>query len=338
MIEKPEYRVPTMNEIRELRWNGFNAISTFSGCGGSSLGYRLAGFKVLWASEFVDAAREVYKANKADYTFVDGRDIRAVTPEEILKQIGMKQGELDLLDGSPPCASFSTSGSRQKGWSQVRKYSDKAQRVDDLFFEFTRILEGLQPKTFVAENVSGLVKGVAKGYFKEILQSCKQAGYVVKSKLLDAQWLGVPQARQRIIFVGVRKDLDLAPEFPRPFAYRYSVRDVLPYIQRVRKGGKPNNWGSPDDPSGTICAGDGSTSPTAYLSTGGWIVGKHKETRKWSIPELRKICGFPDDFQITGDYAQQYERMGRAVPPLMMQQVAATIRDEILNKIKRTST
>ena len=158
-----------MAEINALDWNGLNAISTFSGCGGSSLGYRMAGYRVLYANEFIDAARDTYNANKRDYTYLDGRDIRTVTSESILEIIKLKKGELDLLDGSPPCASFSTAGKREKAWGKVKKYSDKAQRVDDLFFEFARLLEGLQPKTFIAENVSGLIKGTAKGYFLEIL-------------------------------------------------------------------------------------------------------------------------------------------------------------------------
>lgn len=117
---KPPYHVPSMAAIRALPWNGFNAISTFSGCGGSSLGYRLAGFRVLWASEFIDAARDSYRANKADYTILDGRDIREVTAEDILTAIKMQPGELDLFDGSPPCASFSTAGKREAGWVGVK--------------------------------------------------------------------------------------------------------------------------------------------------------------------------------------------------------------------------
>ena len=151
---KPVYRVPSMVKINELEPNGFTAISTFSGCGGSSLGYRMAGFKVLYANEFIEAARHTCTANKRDYTYLDGRDIRTVTADNILGIIGLKRGELDLFDGSPPCASFSTSGKREKAWGKVKKYSDKAQRVDDLFFEYARLLEGLQPKTFVAEKVS----------------------------------------------------------------------------------------------------------------------------------------------------------------------------------------
>jgi hypothetical protein len=252
-MEKPPYRVPSMAEIATIEPNGFSVISTFAGCGGSSLGYRMAGFKVLWASEFVDAARTVYEANAAPGTIVDGRDIREVDPLAVLKTLGLKPGDLDVLDGSPPCASFSTAGKRDAHWGEAKKYSDKTQRTDDLFFEFVRFVRAMQPKVFVAENVSGLVKGVAKGYFLNILAAMKSCGYRVEARLLDAQWLGVPQARQRIIFVGVREDLGLAPAHPDPLPYRYSVREAIPWItsHRGNDSGKVK-WRSPDEPSGAI--------------------------------------------------------------------------------------
>lgn len=384
-MNKPPYKVPTMEEIRALPWNGFTAASTFSGCGGSSTGYRMAGFKLLWASEFIDAARDSYKANAAPYTIVDGRDIREVQPEDILKATGLNPGDLDLFDGSPPCASFSTAGKREAGWGKVKKYSDKEQRTDDLFFEYSRLIRGIQPKTFVAENVSGLIKGTAKGYFLEILKELKSCGYRVSCKVLDAQWLGVPQARQRTIFVGVREDLGIDPVHPKPLPYRYSVRDALPWILRQGDNG-PFGGGamrSADFPSPTVGAspqtgngkfpasliesetdisryaigaewdnlkpGEGSEKylnlkrtridgPSHCISADGGNpstagVCHPTEKRKFTIAELKRICGFPDDFILKGTYAQQWERCGRAVPPVMMSHIAATVRDEILKKI-----
>lgn len=377
---KPPYIVPSMEEIRSMPWNGFNAISTFSGCGGSSTGYRMAGFKVLWASEFIDAARDSYAANKAPYTILDGRDICQVQSEDILKAINMKPGELDLFDGSPPCASFSTAGKREAGWGKVKKYSDKSQRTDDLFFEFSRLVRGVQPKVFVAENVSGLVKGTTKGYFLDILADLKAAGYQVKCKVLDAQWLGVPQQRQRTIFVGVREDLGIEPVHPKPLAYRYSLRDALPWIIKSTmdsKGQFPVVQFK-DGPHGTITCtnrshitieaetdisryaigpeydklkeGDQSEryfslvrcdrekpSPCVQASHGNTStagITHPTEKRKFTIAELKRICAFPDDFILKGTYAQQWERLGRAVPPVMMKAVAEVIRDQILARIK----
>lgn len=377
--QKPPYRVPSMAEIAALPWNGFTAASTFSGCGGSSLGYRMAGFRVLYANEFIPAAQESYRANAAPYTFLDTRDIRQVQPQDILEKIGLAPGELDLLDGSPPCASFSTAGKREAGWGKVKKYSDSEQRTDDLFFEFARLLRGLQPKTFVAENVSGLVKGTAKGYFLEILRELKACGYNVACKVLDAQWLGVPQSRQRTIFVGVRNDLGLAPAHPSPLSYRYSVRDALPWVishQQVT-GGAWTYDKRTDEPSYAVRAqGAGQLIVEAETDISRYCTGKEWDTlkegeqsdkyfnlvrtdrdkpcpticashgspgiasvthpiekRKFSIAELRRICGFPDDFILKGTYAQQWERCGRSVPPVMMSHIAATVRDQILKKL-----
>lgn len=363
----------------------------------------MAGFKVLWASEFIDSARDTYKANCAPYTIVDGRDIREVQAKDILEASGIEVGELDLFDGSPPCSSFSTAGKREKGWGQIKKYSDKEQRTDDLFFEYSRLIRGLQPKVFVAENVAGLIKGTAKGYFLEILRELKACGYRVSCKVLDAQWLGVPQARQRTIFVGVRDDLGLDPVHPRPLPYRYSMSDALPWITRTPedKGAgliigdpahkqKPGNsfprgimipftepaptvqaskevmggsghslsnaehqtdiskhaigaeWDKlkpgeqsekyfslvkvdPEHPCPTVCASHGAHSRAGITHP--------TEKRKFTIAELRRICGFPDDFILNGTYAQQWERLGRAVPPVMMSHIAAAIRDGILSKL-----
>jgi DNA (cytosine-5)-methyltransferase 1 len=389
---QPPYRVPSMPEIAAVKPNGLGVISTFAGAGGSSLGYRMAGFKVLWASEFVEAARVVYAANAAPGTIVDGRDIRQVDPLEVLQTLKLKPGELDVLDGSPPCASFSTAGKRDKHWGKTKRYSDVEQRTDDLFFEYVRFLEAMQPRAFVAENVSGLVKGVAKGYFIRILEAMKGCGYRVEARLLDAQWLGVPQARQRIIFIGVRNDLDQAPIFPEPMPHRYSVRDAIPWIDaRPRIVGDYASKSvrgkevSADAPLPTVFAGVHGGGPHQFYIEGdapsieGLAIGREydklnlgqesdkffnlkraplagpcqtvtaqgggrtiasvthpTEKRKFSIAELKRICAFPDDFVLSGTYAQQWERLGRAVPPLMMRAIALKVTDALRQVSSRT--
>lgn len=309
-----------------------SVVSTFSGAGGSCLGYRMAGFDVLWASEFIPAAREVYALN-APSTILDGRDIRDVKGDDILSALSMSKGDIDLLDGSPPCASFSTSGKRAGGWGKVKAYSDTTQRTDDLFFEYARLLRELQPKTFVAENVSGLIKGVAKGYFKLILQELQESGYRVTAKLLDAQWLGVPQSRQRLIFLGVREDLKRDPVFPKPLAYRYTIREIMPYILMLKLGGSPERWRPPTQPAATVVQSDGyRKSTTAYLSS--YLVrDAENERRHWTIDELRLLFSVPHDFKLTGSFGQQWERLGRMVPPLMMKRIAETMYKEILHDV-----
>lgn len=362
---KPPYRVPTMAEIEAIPWNGYNVVSTFSGGGGSCLGYRMAGYHVLWANEFVEEAQRTYKANHKD-TILDTRDIRQVKPGEILDAIGLKQGELDLFDGSPPCCAFSTAGKREKGWGQERDYSDgKSQQIETLFYEYIRLLNGLQPKCFIAENVSGLVKGTAIGYFKEFIGEMKQCGYRVKAQLLNAKYLGVPQSRERIIFIGVRNDLNMEPVFPKPEAVVYTIKDAIDGIEndineekyledeilKYKIGQIVKKM--PKNPKRTISGqnitGHGYFSLTrnpynAPVSTiqqshgqGGVASTIHPlKDRKYTINELKRLTSVPDDFILTGDYAQKYERLGRMVPPVMMRHIAETVRAEILDRQVRT--
>lgn len=332
-IDKPPYRVPLMSEIVAIPWNGLKVASTFSGAGGSCTGYRMAGFKVVWANEFVPAAQASYKANAAADCHLDCRDIKLVQPADIFAATGLTEGELDLFDGSPPCQAFSTAGKREKGWGKDKSYEHGAkQKNETLFDEYIRLLRGLMPKTFVAENVSGLVKGTAKGYFLEILAALKASGYRVTCKVLDAQWLGVPQQRQRTIFVGVREDLNREPVHPLPLPYRYSVRDALPWISDVRQSafGGTDQRSAKGKPCPTILASGGIG---AALGKQVWVEADTKdgtEKRKFTIAELRRICAFPDDFILCGSYAQQWERLGNSVPPVMMRAIAETIRDQIL--------
>lgn len=350
-MNKPPYRVPSMAEIDKIKPNGSWVASLFAGCGGSSLGYRMAGFRIAWASEFVEAAREVYRANKGPITVIDERDIRQVEPSLVLQALQMAPGELDILDGSPPCAAFSMQGKREKTWGKDRNYSDSAkrQRTDDLFGEYIRFVRGMLPKVFIAENVAGLVRGSAKGYFLEILRDLKACGYNVEARLVDAQWLGVPQQRARVIFMGVREDLGLQPVFPAPLLHRYSQReafagldatiepecDIAGYaIADAADWLTPGKWSEKyqalgrrhiDEPSFTITVEAGSTSTAGVLHP--------TEKRKFSIGELKRICGFPDDFVLTGTFEQQWERLGRAVPPPMMRAIAETVQREILARV-----
>ncbi len=350
-----------MRDVAKARGTaGLTVASTFSGCGGSCLGFEMAGYRVVWANEFVSAARDTYAANHPK-TPLDGRDVRSVTAEEVLSAIGLARGELDVFNGSPPCASFSSAGRREQSWGEIKRYSDTRQRTDDLFFEYVRLVKGIQPRAFVAENVAGLTRGVAIGMCKLVMRALEAAGYVVRCKLLDAQWLGVPQARSRAIFVGVRKDIGELPEFPAPLPYRYSLREVLPHLASVghrgvgergpeylslggtavldawkvlRVGGHSSKYQSltradPDKPSPTILQCHGASSSIACVTV-------PHEARRFTIDELRVVCGFPADFILTGTYAQQWERLGRAVPPPMMRAVAATLRDGLFNRLGRT--
>jgi len=321
---KPAYEIPSVQQIRAISSNGLKLASLFSGCGGSCLGFRMLGFDVVYANEFIPAARDTYRANYPE-TFLDPRDVRAVHASDITA--AAKGAQIDVLEGSPPCAAFSTAGVREKGWSEVRSYSDTKQRVDDLFFEFARILRELQPRAFVAENVAGLVVGNAKGYFLQILDTLKSCGYRVEARVLDSQWLGVPQHRRRLIFVGAREDLRVTPKLPKPLAYRYTLDEVLPDLARVNLSGRPDNWQSCIGRTmPTIVASSAATSPTAYFSAA-FVETRAGERRRLTIEEVKLLSTFPHDFRLTGTFEQQWERVARAVPPIMMRSVASCVEE-----------
>ncbi len=214
----------------------FNVISCFAGGGGSSTGYRLAGANILLINEFVEEAISTYKANFPD-TKVLVDDIKKYSSDDFLEMAGIKVGELDLLDGSPPCSAFSLAGKRNKGWvgyvedtressidletgevvqtgelkkkDGIKKYSeDKIQEsIEDLFLEYIRIAKGIQPKVIVAENVKGITFGESKKKLLEFINDFERIGYEVSYQVMNAADFGTPQARERTIFICVRKDV-----------------------------------------------------------------------------------------------------------------------------------
>jgi DNA (cytosine-5)-methyltransferase 1 len=186
----------------------FTVISTFAGGGGSSTGYKLAGGNVLVANEFVDAAVETYKDNYPN-TPVIKEDIKKLTGKDFLELAKISKGELDIFDGSPPCSAFSIAGKREKGWDKTKKYSDDKQveNIEDLFFEFIRVANDIQPKIIIGENVAGITMGEAKEYFNRILNEFSNIGYEAVGKVLNSADYGTPQARQRCFFVAIRNDI-----------------------------------------------------------------------------------------------------------------------------------
>jgi len=194
----------------------FNVLSTFAGGGGSSTGYRLAGAKILAVNEFVPEAQNTYRANYPDTLIIPG-DIKKLTGKDFLEKINMKPGELDLLDGSPPCSAFSMAGSVSHGegrthadaFGKKKQYSDikGVENVEDLFFEFLRVAKEIKPKVIIGENVEGLTMGEAKEYFHKIQNTFEEIGYLIVANVLDASYFGVPQSRKRCFFIGVREDV-----------------------------------------------------------------------------------------------------------------------------------
>ena len=317
-------------------------ISTFAGCGGSSLGYHMAGYRELLAVEWEQNAADTFRLNFPHVPLYHG-DIAKLSVAECLRLAGIAPGELDVFDGSPPCQGFSTAGKREIGDAR-----------NQLFREYCRLLEGLRPRAFVMENVSGMVKGDFKLVFAEILRTLKRCGYRVKARLLNAMFFGVPQSRERMIFVGVREDIGREPSHPSGWSEPITPRTAFvgvdaseskplaswlvgaaqemdagnyshDHVMRafIKHKGTPGgsmstkllSW---DRPSCTITKQEVGVSGIIHPS----------RTRYLSTGELRRIGSFPDAFRFT-DRKHAVERIGNSVPPLLMRAIAAHVRGMI---------
>lgn len=185
--------------------NRGKVFSCFSCGGGSTMGYKLAGFDVIGCNEIDPRMMNVYiKNHNPDYPFLAPiQEFKNYDnlPEELY--------DLDILDGSPPCSSFSTFGKRNKDWGKKKKFKEgqAKQILDTLFFDFIELGAKLQPKVIIAENVAGLMQGVAIKYVRKINDAFDKAGYCVQHFLLDSSKMGVPQKRDRVFFIALRKDL-----------------------------------------------------------------------------------------------------------------------------------
>lgn len=184
-------------------------FSCFAGGGGSSMGYKLAGFDVIGCNEIDHRMMYAYCQNNGNPKF---RYLEAIQDFVKEKEMPPELYELDILDGSPPCSSFSLASvggecGRQNGWGKKKKFREgqSEQILDTLFFDFIELAGRLHPKVVVAENVRGLLLGEAKGYVSRIYREFDKAGYHVQHWLLDAQYMGVPQRRERVFFIALRK-------------------------------------------------------------------------------------------------------------------------------------
>jgi DNA (cytosine-5)-methyltransferase 1 len=325
--------------------NAPTVISTFSGCGGSTLGYSMAGFRELLAIEWNQNAVDTFRLN-FDIPVIFG-DIAEVTVERVLEMTGLEIGELDILDGSPPCQGFSTAGKRQ---------------IDDprnsLFKEYVRLLQGLKPKVFLMENVSGMVKGIMKLVFVEILKELKASGYKVSARLLNAMYFNVPQSRQRMIFIGVREDLGIEPSHPEAESMPIPLKDAIIDFRGNEKDDRylgellkrvaliqPDTWacsfpkyqvekGNIAGAIGTKWAGWDRTCGAIIKSEIAMCGTIHPDRERYlSVREHKRVFSFPDSFIFIGDRKNQIARIGNSVPPLFMRSIAKHIRTEILDKI-----
>lgn len=323
-------------------------ISTFAGCGGSSLGYQLAGFRELLAVEWDDNAVATFKLNFPDVPVYHG-DIHKLTVEQCCKLADIEPGELDVLDGSPPCQGFSTAGKR---------------RLDDprnnLAFEFIRLLTGLQPKVFVMENVTGLIKGAMKQTYLAIVTAMRAAGYRVKGQVMNAMWYNMPQSRERVIVIGMRENLKGELSHPKPATTPITVRQAwqgLPDEHGDTLRG-PAALVAPHVPPGDGNGGGkyslkirGTTSgfglmrlawnkpsctlPKLSLLTSSPIVHPERNERI-TIAQAKRLASFPDEFRLVGCFDKQWARIGNSVPPNLMRAIAEHIRDNLLATLEKS--
>lgn len=225
----------------------FSIVSCFSGAGGSSTGYKMAGGDVRLITDFQEHCIKNYLTNYPNTANLCG-DIRNITGKQILKETGLKPRELDILDGSPPCPPFSMSGTKQKGWNKTKKVYGKFQtNIEDLTFDFINLAETIQPKVIVCENVKGLTMKSIKSHMDKMINGFQSIGYQTIYKVLNASNYGVPQKRERVFIVSVRDDVleqlghhlmgIVFPDFtsrifPDPLPDTYNLRDAIYHLMK----------------------------------------------------------------------------------------------------------
>ena len=198
----------TMKDDYPKEKNGLKVFSCFACGGGSTMGYKLAGCDVIGCCEIDQKMNDVYiKNHHPKHNFLmDIRDFNEIPNEDLPKELF----NLDILDGSPPCTTFSMAGDREESWGKKKKFREgqAEQTLDDLSFVFIETVAKLRPKVMIMENVEGLLRGEAWNYVQRIYRELMNIGYQVKHWLLKGELMGVPQKRHRVFFVALRNDID----------------------------------------------------------------------------------------------------------------------------------
>ncbi len=323
--------------------HGNTVFSTFACGGGSTMGYKLAGFNVIGANDIDPEMARVYQKNHhpKHYFLCPIGDLlkKEDLPEELFN--------LDILDGSPPCSTFSMAGDRDKSWKTSRKFREGQadQVLSDLFFDFIALARKLKPKVVVAENVKGMLLGNAKAYTKAVMKGFDEAGYDCQLFLLNSATMGVPQARERVFFIARRRDLN----FP-PIKLSFTQK-AIPFsriMQRVETVGKPLSeafakwWRvaprgkslSFSHPKGSffnsVRLSQNSPLPTITATSGAKLCHPDQPNE---ISDTALILGgsFPIDYDFDG--VEPKYLIGMSVPPVMIAGVASQIYEQWLKKV-----
>lgn len=332
-------------------------FSCFACGGGSTMGYKLAGFDVLGCNEIDPKMIEAYKANhKPKYAFLEPIQtfkLRDDLPEELYN--------LDILDGSPPCSSFSMAGNRGDDWGKEKKFREgQAEQVlDTLFFDFIDLAKKLQPKVVIAENVKGLLLGEARDYVLKIYEAFDEAGYHVRHWLLNAATMGVPQRRERVFFIAIRKDIadpfieqidmfSVGPAIKLNFNEkeipykdieiehsddkgRHIPEGILPYWEKIEPGRSCADVHEKGHYFQELKLHPDRALPTLRAGSNSYY--------HYEIP--RRL--YDTEIKLGGSYPLDYNFMknpviylvGMSVPPVMTAQIAKQVYDQWLSKINK---
>ena len=306
----------------------FNVIELFSGCGGMALGFENAGLRTKLLVEINKDSVKTLRRNRPCWQ-IEHQDIANV-------DFTRYYGKTDIIAGGLPCQAFSYAGHR-RGFEDIR---------GTLFFELARCVKQVQPKIVLIENVRGLIRHNNGKTLSAILKTLEDIGYRSAFRLLKAQFFDVPQKRERVFIIGVRKDLDLPIIFPEQKDYTISLRQALKdcpasngatYSKRKREilelvppGGYWKHLSTElqkEYMKKSFYLGGGKTGMARRLS---WDEPSltltcspaqkqtercyPEETRPLTVREYARIQSFPDDWEFTGSTASQYRQIGNAVP------------------------
>lgn len=327
-----------LSDLEKVEKNGLKVFSCFACGGGSTMGYKMSGFDVIGCNEIDPEMISIYKKNhNPKYAFLESIEtfkLRDDLPKELYN--------LDILDGSPPCSSFSMAGSREKAWGKKKKFREGQadQVLDDLFFHYIELAHKLRPKVVVAENVKGMLLGNAKGYVKQIINLFKCAGYDVQLFLLNGATMGLPQQRERVFFICRRKDLNLSNLKIGFNEKPISVFEAFESIREINTKGKdlsnssmceywykckPGEAFSKYHPKQSLFTQKKiQKHAPCFTITAGAPLWHYESPRKLSKQEGTVLSSFPLDYKFKSDDLALYQ-MGMSVPPLMMHKLSREI-------------
>lgn len=314
------------------------------------MGYKRAGCQIVAANDIDPEMAWHYKRNLDPpiYLLCPIRDLlTADLPSELF--------ELDILDGSPPCSTFSMAGSREKAWGKNKHFREgqTKQVLSDLFFDYLDLVDRLKPKVAIAENVKGMILGNAKGYTKMVMTRFREIGYRPQLFLLNAADCGVPQRRERVFFCAIRDDIKAPPIKLSP-RHRWigpaeSCADIqkltkLEFKDTYHKSQTDKIWWpktKPGEQYADAVVRSGlkeklwnhkklhPITPSNSLTATHEMINHWNKPRNLTFREWKRLGSFPDDYHAKNDKIGKY-MIGMSVPPKMTEAVARAVIDQWL--------